>query len=106
MLLTTDPIIIGLKDLIAGDNYLVNFTLHNPTNKDANLSKYSEVFSAVSSNHDVMVLLTKDINLTILLLEINILNLRTNKKITDSVYLQCSGYERCNHYPNISDLIP
>ena len=105
-MVTTDTIKISLSNLIKGDNYLISFILHNPTNKSAYLDRNTDSIVATSSNNDIIILLTKDISLTVLLLEVITLNLRTNKKSTDSVFLQCSGYATCSQYPGFSDLIP
>jgi len=93
-----------LNNLIACHNYKVYYSLHY-SNKEylAYLDKTTFEFTANNSTQNIFVLLTQDIRIKTLLLEIKVLDLSDNLGLTYSNFVICEGFHECD---TISPITP
>ena len=109
-LTTTDAIKLQIQNLITSHNYNVKFTLNNPSSFQAYLDTEQINFTASGSTQNVFVLLTKDANISIVILEILITNLTDSSKGSANMFIECPNYTGCedNSYflPLMLDFVP
>jgi hypothetical protein len=99
---TTDIIKAQLQNLIVCHNYKVSYTLHY-TNKnfEAYLDKNTLEFRANNTIQNVFVVLTKDIRINGVLLEIKAVDLDNESTLVHSSFVVCDNFDSCEPaYPS------
>lgn len=92
---TTDAIKIQLQNLTRCHNYKTVIKLHNPTDLEAYLDREEILFTAASDKQNVFVVLTKNVELLILMLEIITTDLDDNTSGSNTMFLQCPTFDAC-----------
>lgn len=109
-LTTTDSIQIQIQNLIPLHDYKVEFKLHNPTPLNAFLDRYEIKFTASSNKQNTFVLLTKDADLELVVVEVLTTDLTDNKTGSASMFIQCPDFTGCDtegyYLPFSVDVIP
>ena len=93
---TTDAIKIQLQNLIPCHRYRAAFKLHNITGLEAYLDREQLEFTASSDKQNFFVLLTKDVNALVMMLEVITTDLDENISGSTSMFLQCPEFDTCN----------
>jgi hypothetical protein len=101
-LFSTDIIKAQVQNLIVGHSYRILYTLHY-TNKShtAYLDKNTLEFTANNSIQNIFVVVTKDIRIKNLLLQIKALDLDKNSILIYNNFINCEGFNECEPaYPS------
>lgn len=94
--ITTDAIKIQLQNLVPCHRYKATFKLHNPTTLQAYLDREELSFSASSDKQNIFVLLTKDVSILVMMLEVITMDLDENVSGSTTMFLQCPEFDTCN----------
>lgn len=95
-LYSADAIKVQLQNLIACHRYKVFYKIHYVrTDLMAYLDKESFEFTANSSVQNAFVILTKDIDIGTLLLEVKALDLDDNSTLVYSSFINCNSFDSC-----------
>lgn len=93
---STDAIKVQLQNLVACHRYKVFYSLHyTRTDLLAYLDKELLEFRAQSNVQNAFVILTKDINIGTVLLEVKALDLDNNSTLVYSSFINCDSFDSC-----------
>lgn len=96
--ITTDAIKFQLNSLVPTHNYSTKFTIFKGPEHESKLvtlDKNEFNFRAFSTVQNVFVLLTKEIDVEVIVLEVLTTDLTDSTSGSSSLFLRCSGYNPC-----------
>ena len=109
-LFTTDAVKLQVQNLIIAHNYKAEFILNNPSTLTAYLDTYEINFTASGSKQNIFILLTKEVDIPTVVIEVIITDLTDNNKGSSSMFIQCPDYTGCNDnsyfLPLMLDFVP
>lgn len=95
-LFSTNVITAQLQNLVSCHRYRVNYALHYPDKTlVASLDKNTFEFTATSTSQNAFVVLSKDVNIKAIILEIKVTDLDDNNTVIYSNFITCQDFNGC-----------
>lgn len=93
---TSHIININFSRLKIGCRYNITFNIQTPYTGFLTLDKYTLSFTASSTSLDIPVILTKNVDIKICILQSTIYNLDYNVSSSSNILVRCSDYPDCS----------